>query len=194
MQRISTNKLTALLLTTAMPFATTAGAQDASGVIELEEIRVEAADAQTLLGNDEITEDEIEARNPSSTKDVFVGESAITTGGGAAIAQKVYVNGIEESLLSVTIDGARQNKSAFHHTGNVLLDPELLKRVEVSKGLAPADAGAGAVAGSIAYETKDARDLLEAGDTFGGRLRLSTDSNANSQDGSLTIYGINGGF
>ncbi|WP_413220194.1 TonB-dependent receptor domain-containing protein [Tritonibacter mobilis] len=194
MQRISTKKLTALLLTTAMPFATTAGAQDASGVIELEEIRVEAADAQTLLGNDEITEDEIEARNPSSTKDVFVGESAITTGGGAAIAQKVYVNGIEESLLSVTIDGARQNKSAFHHTGNVLLDPELLKRVEVSKGLAPADAGAGAVAGSIAYETKDARDLLEAGDTFGGRLRLSTDSNANSQDGSLTIYGINGGF
>jgi len=75
MQRISTKKLTALLLTTAMPFATTAGAQDASGVIELEEIRVEAADAQTLLGNDEITEDEIEALNEAVRKDA---EAAVT--------------------------------------------------------------------------------------------------------------------
>lgn len=104
---------------------------------------------QAVLGNSEITEEDIENRNPSSTKYVFAGESFITASGGAAIGQKVFVNGIEESLLSVTIDGARQNKSALHHTGNVLLDPELLKRVEVSEGLAPADAGPGDLAGSI---------------------------------------------
>jgi len=194
MHRITSRNIATLLLGTAIPLASTAGAQDLTDAFMLDDIRVEAPDAQALLGNDEITEEEIAARNPSTTKDVFVGESAVTTGGGAAIAQKVYVNGIEESLLSVTIDGARQNKSAFHHTGNVLLDPELLKQVEISKGLAPADAGAGALAGSIAYETKDASDLLDAGDNFGGRLRLSTDSNANSREGSLTIYGIEGGF
>ena len=174
-------------------FTTAALAQDDDAVL-LDEIRIEAADAQALLGNDTITTEEIEARNPSTTKDVFAGESAITTGGGAAISQKVFVNGIEESLLSVTIDGARQNKSAFHHTGNVLLDPELLKSVEISKGLAPADAGAGALAGSIAYETKDAADLLEDGDSFGGLAKLGTSSNGTDLESSLSLFGRQGGF
>lgn len=182
------------MLTTVLSPVTAAWAQDLNEPLLLEEIRIEAPEAQAVLGNDRITEEEIEARNPASTKDVFIGESAVTTSGGAAISQKVYVNGIDESLLSVTIDGARQNKAAFHHAGHVLLDPELLKQVEVSKGLAPADAGAGALAGSIAYETKDASDLLEDGDNFGGILRLSTDDNANSRDRSLTIFGREGGF
>lgn len=174
-------------------FATSAIAQD-DEVILLNEIRIEAPDAQALLGNDTLTEAEIEARNPSTTKDVFAGESAVTGGGGAAIAQKVYVNGIEESLLSVTIDGARQNKSAFHHTGNVLLDPELLKSVEISKGLAPADAGPNALAGSIAYETKDVGDLLEDGDNFGGRFTLGTNNNGTDLESALTLFGRQGGF
>ncbi len=165
-----------------------ASAQE-SDVILLDEIRIEAAESQSLLGNDEITAEEIEARNPSSTRDVFAGESSVTTGGGAAIAQKIFVNGIEESLLSVTIDGARQNKSAFHHTGNVLLDPALLKSVGISKGLAPADAGPGALAGSIAYETKDASDLLEGDDTFGGLFSLGTTSNGTELDSSLALFG-----
>ncbi|MEC7962971.1 MAG: Plug domain-containing protein, partial [Pseudomonadota bacterium] len=105
-------------------------------VTPLEEIRIDSDAAQSLLGNAEITEEDLENRNPASLQDVFAGETAVTASGGAAIGQKVYVNGIEESLLSVTIDGARQNKSAFHHTGNVLIDPELLKSVEVTSGLA----------------------------------------------------------
>ena len=155
-----------LLLTTAF-CAGTASAQDADSLF-LGTLRIEGAAAQSLLGNTQITEEEIESRNPATVKDVFAGESSVTVSGGAAMAQKVMVNGIEESLLSVTIDGARQNKSAFHHTGNVLLDPALLKRVEVSEGIAPADAGPGALAGQIAYETKDVGDLLDDGDSFGG--------------------------
>lgn len=185
-------RLSSLLLTTALTLPQLALAQDAP--LDLGVLRINTADAQALLGNSEITEEQIEARNPSSTKDVFAGESSITAGGGAAISQKVFVNGIEESLLSVTIDGARQNKSAFHHTGNVLLDPELLKRVEVSEGLAPADAGPGALAGSIAYETKDAGDLLEDGRDFGGYFKLGGSSNGDGLDASLALYGRTGGF
>ncbi len=161
---------------------------------DLGTIRIQGTDAQAVLGNDEITEEQVEERNPSTIKDVFAGESAITSSGGAPIAQKVFVNGIEESLLSVTIDGARQNKSAFHHTGNVLLDPALLKSVEVSAGLAPADQGPGAVAGSIRYTTKDARDLLEEGETFGGMLTSSYGSNGQGWRNTLTLFGQSGGF
>lgn len=116
----------------------------------LGEIRIESSQAQAALGNEQIRSARIERRNAATTADLFVGESAITASGGAAIAQKVFVNGIEESLLSVTIDGARQNKSAFHHTGNVLIDPALVKKVEVNAGLAPADSGPNALAGTIA--------------------------------------------
>lgn len=161
---------------------------------DLGAIRIGAPDAQSLLGNDRIDAEEIENRNASSTKDIFAGESSITASGGAAIGQKVFVNGIEESLLSVTIDGARQNKSAFHHTGNVLLDPELLKSVDVSRGLAPADAGPNALAGSIAYETKDVADLLEPGDNFGGYTRLSYSSSGDEANATLAIFGRSGGF
>ncbi|MEY8829286.1 TonB-dependent receptor [Sedimentitalea sp. XS_ASV28] len=181
----------ALLASAAALCAGTAAAQEA---FELDIIRVESDEAQETLGNTRITTEEILARNPSSMAEVFDGESEIVSSGGAAIAQKVVVHGIEESLLSVTIDGARQNKSAFHHTGNVLMDPSLLKQVEISSGLAPADAGPGALAGLIAYETIDARDVLEAGQTFGGNALLSYGDNGDSFRRSLTVYGRAGGF
>lgn len=171
-----------------------AAAQDSAAPVELEEIRVEQAGAQRVLGNAEITEEQIEGRNPATLADVFAGESSVQASGGAPIAQKVVVNGIEESLLAVTIDGARQNKSAFHHTGNVLLDPALLKSVEISSGLAPADAGAGAVAGVLAYETKDAQDLLEPGETWGGLVTLGLSTNPAAGRGALTMFGAAGGF
>lgn len=187
----------ALLAGTALAgqtFVLPAMAQEVEEEYELQDIRIEVGEAQKVLGNLEITDEDIDQRNPASIKDVFAGESAISASGGAAIAQKVFVNGIEESLLNVTIDGARQNKSAFHHTGNVLIDPGLLKAVEVSSGLAPADQGPGGLAGSIAYTTKDAADLLEEGDTFGGRFTLGAGTNGQGLRSSLALYGQQGGF
>lgn len=181
--------LAALLCSTA----TITYAQDADP-FDLGTLRIESAQAQAVLGNDEITEEEIEKRNASTIADVFAGESSITASGGAPIGQKVFVNGVEESLLSITIDGARQNKSAFHHTGNVLIDPALLKSVEVSAGLAPADQGPNALAGSIAYTTKDASDLLEDGDNRGGMFTLSGGSNGYGFRSTLSLFGRTGGF
>ncbi len=186
------NSRGALLLGTCL-CATNVMAQDADPLF-LGTLRIESDAAQNVLGNDEITQEEVEQRNPAGVADVFAGETSVTASGGAAIAQKVYVNGIEESLLSVTIDGARQNKSAFHHTGNVLFDPALLKSVEVSEGIAPADAGPNALAGGLAYTTKDARDFLEEGDGFGGLASLRAGSNGAGFRRSLTLFGQQNGF
>lgn len=186
-----------LLATTALcaPFLSMpAYAQDLAEDYELDEIRIEADDAQSVLGNHTISQEDIDRRNPASISDVFEGETAVNASGGAAIAKKVYVNGIEESLLNVTIDGARQNKSAFHHTGNVLIDPGLLKAVEVTSGLAPADGGPGGLGGSIAYTTKDAADMLEEGDAFGGRLTFGAGSNGFGLRSTLSLYGQTSGF
>ena len=184
-----------LLVSTApiTPAVAETSEETAESII-LPDLRIEARAAQQLLGNNEITSEQIEDRNPYTVKDIYAGESSVTVSGGASIAQKVFVQGIEESLLSVTIDGARQNKSAFHHTGNILLDPTLLKRVEITSGLAPADAGPGGLGGSIAYETKDARDLLDPDDPFGGLLTLGATTNGTDLRGTLTLFGQNSGF
>ncbi|WP_204115228.1 TonB-dependent receptor domain-containing protein [Shimia biformata] len=184
----------ALLLGASFAFVGAAQADTEEEPHQLDEIRIEQADAQQVLGNLGIETEDIARRNPATITEVFDGESAINTSGGAAIAKKVFVNGVEESLLSVTIDGARQNKSAFHHTGNVLIDPALLKSVEVSSGLAPADAGPGGLGGSLAYTTKDARDLLEPGDDFGGRASVMAGSNGAGLRGNLALYGQSGGL
>ncbi|MCO6384673.1 TonB-dependent receptor domain-containing protein [Oceanicola sp. 502str15] len=185
-------QMRAILLASVSALAANAAA--AQEVIDLEAIRVEADAAQDALGNVEISSEEIAERNAASTDELFAGQSEIIASGGAVIAQKVLVHGLEESNLAVTIDGARQNKGAFHHTGNVPLDPFLLKRVQVSSGLAPADAGPGALAGIIAYETKDARDLLEPGATVGGFTGLTFGSNGGTFRRSAAIYGMQGGF
>lgn len=98
-------------------------------------------------------------------------------GGGNAIAQKIYVRGLEDTLLGVTLDGAPQGGYLYHHQGRVLVDPALLKSVQVQKGVASASAGPGALAGALSFETQDAGDLLAAGQSLGGRLGLAGFSN-----------------
>ncbi|MFZ5507564.1 MAG: TonB-dependent receptor plug domain-containing protein [Pseudomonadota bacterium] len=98
-------------------------------------------------------------------------------GGGNAIAQKIYVRGLEDTLLGVTLDGAPQGGYLYHHQGRVLVDPALLKSVQVQKGVASASAGPGTLAGAINITTQDAADLLAPGQTVGGRLGLGGFSN-----------------
>lgn len=54
-------------------------------------------------------------------------------GGGNAIAQKVYVRGLEDTLLGITLDGAPQGGYLYHHQGRLLIDPGLLKSVQVQR-------------------------------------------------------------
>lgn len=84
---------------------------------------------------------------------------------------------MEETNLAVTIDGTRQTNKIFHHSTTNLIDPSLLKRVRVDPGVAPADAGPGALAGAIAYETVSAGDLLAPGRTIGGFATAGFSSN-----------------
>lgn len=91
-------------------------------------------------------------------------------GGGNAIAQKIYVRNIEDTLLTVTLDGVPQGGNIFHHQGRILINPDMLKQVEIDKGGTVASVGPGGLAGSVRMKTKDARDLLRADQAFGGMI------------------------
>lgn len=140
-----------------------------------------------------ITSADIKRRNPTDVKGLFRGEPSIIVGSSLPMSQKVYVHGIEENNLAVSIDGSRQNNKVFHHNATTMIDPNLLKAVRVDAGVAPVDAGPGALAGAIAYETKDARDFLY-GDGFGGSFKSIFNFNGYVSTNNLTSYARQGGF
>lgn len=141
-----------------------------------------------------VTSEGLALSNPADLSELFVAEPTISVGSSIPMSQKLYVNGVEENNLAISIDGARQNNKVFHHNTTTLIDPALLKAARIDPGVAPADAGPGALAGALAYETKDAADLLEAGRNIGGRYKLEYDSNGNTIANSAAIYGRSGGF
>src|SRR5690606_11582400 len=76
-----------------------------------------------------VTQEDLERNQPTDLQEVFSGEPAIAVGGAISSTQKIYVNGVDENNLAVTVDGSRQNNKVFHHNGTYLLDPALLKAV-----------------------------------------------------------------
>ncbi|MEM7426736.1 MAG: TonB-dependent receptor [Pseudomonadota bacterium] len=132
---------------------------------------------------------ELELSNPTDLGDVFQNEPRISVGGSNSISQKIYVNGVEETNLLVTIDGGRQNNKIFHHNTTNLIDPALLKQVSVDAGVAPADIGPGALAGAIQFETRDPKDILEPGKTIGGFVAGEYITNGDIFSTSVSGYG-----
>lgn len=189
--RIPNNKQALLpLMISLVLFSQTAIAQDETEQLDTIQVEGKATDAgETLLDLQEI-----QRLNPDDLQDLFRSTPSVQVGSSLPASQKVYVNGIEETNLTVTVDGARQNNKLFHHSGSNIIDPELLKAVRVDAGVAPADAGPGALGGSIAYETKDVADLLKDGDNFGGAVGLEYNTNGDTFDRNISMYGRSGGF
>ena len=172
-----------------------AQANDSGEETVLETIQV-SGDGKTEPGNGQVvvTSEDLERISPADLQDVFRGEPAVSVGSSLPISQKIYVDGIEETNLNVTIDGSRQNNKIFHHNATTYIDPSMLKAVRVDPGVAPADAGPGAIGGSIAFETRDARDMLEPGKAFGGTVSAGYETNGQIFTTSGSAYGALDGF
>ncbi|MEP3047992.1 MAG: TonB-dependent receptor [Roseibium sp.] len=141
-----------------------------------------------------ISREQIERTDPQTVRDLFAGDAAISVGGATTAAQKVFVNGIDENNLAVTVDGVQQGNRIFHHTNTNYIDPALLKAVRVDPGVAPADAGFAALGGAIAYETVDVPDLLIVGRNFGAFANMSYETNGKTAAGTVAGYGRHEGF
>lgn len=125
----------------------------------------------------ELDREAIEMTQAATLADLFRTVPSVSVGGGVGIAQKIYVRGLEDSLLNVTVDGAPQRGTLFHHVGRVSIEPELLESVDVQAGAGEATSGFGAIGGAIRYRTRDATDLLRDGQDAGGILKAGWASN-----------------
>lgn len=131
----------------------------------------------------------VKVRQATKMSDVLRGVPGVNVNGGRSVVERYNIRGVSEEYLTVTVDGARQNGYAFHHSGNYGIDPEILKRVDIDVGSNSVVAGAGSLGGSIKFETVDAADMLEEGQNFGGKVKYGWGSNGNSHQGTAILYG-----
>lgn len=167
--------------------ASTFFSQTLSAEQQLETITV-TGERPSLLDID-VGQETLEKTQASDLKDIFKNEAEVSVGGASSVSQKIYVRGLESNMLNVTIDGAKQSSSTFHHQGSISIEPELLKQVEVQAGAGDALSGAGALGGLVSFTTKDPEDLLEANQRFGALVKGGYSTNANAYKTSLSLYG-----
>lgn len=182
-----------VLLASSMLMGAALPAQ-AQQAIQLGPVDVEGQAPKPLEATSTIGQSQIDNEQPKDLRELFRNDPAIQVSGGAAAAQKLFVHGIEQNKLNVTVDGVTQRTNIWHHNGATTLDPLFLKSVEVEAGVSPADAGPGALGGSVRMETKDAKDMLLPGQDMGGTVIASYNTNSQSFRTTGAGYGVKDGF
>jgi len=157
---------------------------DAADAIALSGVEV------TGMGGGASTVDDIKisTRNAGLVKDVMRDIPGVYVGGTNGMNQKIYMRGVSDRGLNITIDGAKQNGNTFHHNADLLIDPDLIKAVEVEVGSKSVANGSGALGGSVAFKTVDAKDLLESGEIIGAKIRSGYASNSSEFSQGLMLF------
>jgi len=156
---------------------------------ELMAIEVTETTNKPMLSQRELDIDYLNRSVAKDMKDIFKLDPSVDAGTGARNGQQIFMRGVEDLNLNVQIDGARQGANIFHHQSRMQIDPFLLKAVEIKPGPAAADAGPGALGGSVSFETVDAQDLLKPGQQIGARIGGQYESASDLKGGLLSAYG-----
>ncbi|WP_375749365.1 TonB-dependent receptor domain-containing protein [Vibrio sp. HN007] len=119
--------------------------------------------------------EDIEMKQADHLSDLLRDQAGVDIGGTHSTFQSINIRGSDELDLNITIDGMNQNNNMFHHSGNLLINADILKAVDVSVGTNSVLTGG--LSGGIAFETKDAKDLLRPGERGGVRLYGTYGSN-----------------
>ena len=140
------------------------------------------------------TEEELASEAARTFTDLFEGIPGISIQGNARrITEAPNIRGFADQQVVVRQDGGRQNFNAAHG-GRFFTDPDLLQRVEVLRGANSAVFGSGALGGVVSLTTRSARDLLEAGEEFGGRYRVGYQSNGGDLTQSFSGFAAGEAF
>ena len=151
---------------------------------ELSAITVTANQSSNQVGSDKIN-----VRQADSIRDVLRDIPGVYVGGTNNMNQQLQVRGVGESGLNISIDGARQLGTIFHHNGRTLVDTDLLKRVNVDVGSHSVSSGMGALGGAVQFTTVSAADMLQDDEAFGGKIKSSYATNNNQWQNSVMLFG-----
>lgn len=135
-----------------------------------------------------VTREQMERIPPRSIGDVLSDVAGVYSAGSRQTgALSVNIRGMQDfGRVNVMIDGTRQNYQQSGHgaNGSVYVDPELLSRVDITKGPSSTAGGAGVIGGVVNFRTLEAEDLLRPDARYGGQVTATTGNNAYRFSGS----------
>ncbi|MEX2498966.1 MAG: TonB-dependent receptor [Wenzhouxiangellaceae bacterium] len=141
-----------------------------------------------------IRREQIETIQPYGFQDVFESIPSVSIQGGPRrIAEEPSIRGFTDEQVVIRLDGTRQNFNKAHG-GRFLLDPDLIRSIEVLRGASSAVYGSGALGGVFVTETVNGRDLTGDRDGAGVRLKGAFASNGEEWSSFNTVYGQAGTF
>lgn len=138
-----------------------------------------------------ISSEQIQRFRGSSAGDIFKNTpgviSANNHNGGAV---NVNIRGLQgQNRVRVAIDGTQQTTTTWRGYAGVddrtYIDPDLIGGVSISKGPSGGAAGAGVNGGVVGIRTLNAKDIVEDGKEYGGRIKIG------AQDNTTSDYTIN---
>ena len=132
----------------------------------------------------------IEETQATDIKGVLRKIAGVSVSNSVRYSQKTYLRGVEEHSANVTIDGARQDGQMFHHAGNQMIDPSMLKAVSIELGASSVLSGYGANVGAISYVTKDPKDLLAIEQKAGAKISVAADTATEFKQVNFSGYGM----
>jgi hemoglobin/transferrin/lactoferrin receptor protein len=133
-----------------------------------------------------INEEDITIRQADHLSDLLRSIPGVDVGGAHSLNQRINIRGLDDKDLAITIDGAVQNTYMYHHAGNLQIHADILKAVEVEVGTNSVINGG--LGGAVRFETKEAKDLLDYGQQYGGRVQGSFADN-DSTGASVSLFG-----
>ncbi|MEM6288672.1 MAG: TonB-dependent receptor [Bacteroidota bacterium] len=154
----------------------------------LGEVEVTASEAQEALGRDSRPVAVLEGRELEAMRGQTLGETLEELNGVTALTtgptiSKPVVRGLHSDRVLILENGVRQEGQQWGGEHAPEIDPFAAGRIEVIKGAAGVEYGAGAIGGVVRLDDEDLP--TEAG--LGGRLSLQGFSNSGQAAGSLLL-------
>ncbi|WP_072388946.1 TonB-dependent hemoglobin/transferrin/lactoferrin family receptor [Hyphomicrobium sp. CS1BSMeth3] len=147
---------------------------------------IDAMAGSSTIGREQMDEQ----FQPSSITEVLSTIPGVSTDGttrdpGVA----VNIRGLQDfGRVNMLIEGARQNfqRSSHGPNGVMYVEPEMLQRVDITRGPTATIYGSGAIGGVAAFELLDADAILRAGEYAAIRNRTTYSTNGNGWLESVT--------
>lgn len=180
-----------------------AGGLAADGSILLDVVNVTGASAvppaeapfETPAPVAYISRETIERFRGSSPADMFIGTPGVLSAESRNGAGSIDVNirGMQGlGRVNVKVDDAENQVTVYQGyqgiSNRTFVDPDLIAGIDITKG---ADAASSGIAGTVSMRTLDASDIVEAGKTYGVRVKGTMGGNtASPEAGAKAGYGI----
>jgi hemoglobin/transferrin/lactoferrin receptor protein len=116
---------------------------------KLQEISV--WETQVISSSLNLGENAIETKQADHLSDLLRDLPGVDVGGTHSINNRINIRGLQDENLDITLDGAKvQNANMFHHIGNLLINPDILKKADIQVGTNSVVSGS--LGGSVAFK------------------------------------------